>query len=54
MNVEFDKSESLNRPSWTSEESTGMFRAYKSRHTLSRGRFVLQKDYYENYSGKNK
>lgn len=38
---------SLDRPSWTSEQKTGNLEAYKHRHTVIRGRFVLQENYYE-------
>lgn len=46
-NIEFNESKSLSRPAWTSEQSTGMWEAYKHKHSLIRGRFVLQKNYYE-------
>jgi len=38
---------SLDRPAWTSEQKTGMFNAYKHKHSIIRGQFRLQKDYYE-------
>lgn len=38
---------SLDRVAWTSEQKTGMFEAYKHKHSIIRSRFVLQKDYYE-------
>ena len=37
---------SLNRPEWSSEQKTGNLEAYKHRHTIIRGRFVLQENYY--------
>jgi hypothetical protein len=44
--IEFNERESLNRPAWTSEQETGMFEAYKHKHTIVRGRFELLKNFY--------
>jgi hypothetical protein len=38
---------SLDRPAWTSEQKTGMFDAYKHKHSIIRGKFTLQENYYE-------
>lgn len=38
---------SLDRPAWTSTQETGMFEAYKHKHTLYRGSFVLLRDFYK-------
>jgi len=37
---------SLNRPSWTSEQSTGMFNAHRHKHAVERGKFKLGIDYW--------
>lgn len=42
---------SLNRPSWTSEQATGMFQAFKHKHSVERGKFMLSKDYYTHRFG---
>jgi hypothetical protein len=39
-----DEKASLNRPAWTSEQLTGMFEAYKHKHTNHRGKPIV-KDY---------
>lgn len=44
--IKFNERASLDRPAWTSEQETGMFRAYRHKHTIIRGRFVLLRDYY--------
>ena len=41
-----EKSESLNRPAWTSEYKTGMFFAYKHLHTGNRNVPVVR-EYFE-------
>jgi hypothetical protein len=46
MDVKFNDKKSLDRPAWTSEQSTGMFESYKHKHTIERGRFALLKNYY--------
>ena len=52
MKVKFEilfnqrESASLNRPAWTSEQSTGMFNAYKHKHTVERGRFKLIRNHW--------
>lgn len=38
--------DSLDRPAWTSDTDTGMFRAYEHKHTLYRGKFVLMRGFY--------
>lgn len=37
---------SLSRPSWTSTQSTGMFGAYRHKHSVERGKFRLGVDYW--------
>lgn len=37
---------SLDRPGWTSEESTGMFWAHRHKHSIVRGRFALMRDFF--------
>ena len=44
--VQFDESKSLDRPAWTSEQSTGMFEAYKHLHIVRKGKFELVKNYF--------
>jgi len=44
--IKFNEKASLDRPAWTSEDWTGMFDAYKHKHTIQRGRFVLLKNFY--------
>lgn len=41
------ESASLDRPAWTSTVETGMFYAYKHKHTVERGKFMVQKNYFE-------
>jgi len=38
---------SLDRPAWTSEQKTGSLQAYKHKHSIIRGKFTLQENYYE-------
>lgn len=45
--ITFNERESLNRPAWTSEQGTGNWNAYKHRHSIIKGKFVLQKDFYK-------
>lgn len=40
--------QSLDRPAWTSTQSTGMFNAHNHKHTIDRGEFSLKVDYYKN------
>jgi len=42
------ESASMNRPAWTSESNTGMFEAHKHKHSVERGKFKLQKNYWKN------
>lgn len=42
----FNERASLDRPAWTSEQETGMFDAYKHKHSVERGKFRLHKNYY--------
>lgn len=42
---------SLDRPAWTSTQSTGMFNAYRHKHTTLGGRFTLLRNYF-NRKGK--
>jgi hypothetical protein len=44
--ITLDYKASLNRPAWTSEQSTGMFQAYKHKHTSHRPNKPIIKDYY--------
>ena len=44
--IDFSEKASLDRPAFTSCQETGNFEAYKHRHSIIRGKFVLQKDYY--------
>ena len=44
--IKFNERASLDRPAWTSEQETGIWDAYKHKHTIVRGRFVLLRDYY--------
>ena len=37
---------SLDRPAWTSEQKPGNFNAYKHKHSIIRGKFVLQENHY--------
>lgn len=37
---------SLNRPSWTSTQATGIFNAHAHKHFVERGRFKLSVDYW--------
>lgn len=37
---------SLNRPAWTSEQSTGLFNAHAHKHSTERGRFKLSTNYW--------
>lgn len=45
--IQLNERASLDRPAWTSEQKTGNFESYKHRHTIIRGRFTLQENYYE-------
>ena len=47
MQVLLNERPSVDRPAWTSEQETGMFDAYKHKHSIVNGRFMLQKDYYK-------
>lgn len=38
---------SLNRPAWTSTDKTGLFDSHKYKHSIIRGKFSLQKDFFE-------
>ena len=42
-----DNPASLDRPAWTSESGTGMFEAYKHKHTATAGRTGVILGYYE-------
>ena len=44
--IKFNERASLDRPSWTSEQETGMWDAYKHKHTIIRGRFELVRNFY--------
>ncbi|MHA2087328.1 MAG: hypothetical protein ACW972_03565 [Promethearchaeota archaeon] len=44
---------SLNRPAWTSSDSTGQMEAYKHKHSIVKGKFLLDKNYYERHKGIN-
>lgn len=44
--INFIKSGSTDRPAWTSTDKTGLFEAYKHKHTIARGKFVLLENYY--------
>ena len=41
-----NESASLDRPSWTGSQETGMFDAYKHKHSIERGKFCLQRNYW--------
>jgi hypothetical protein len=41
-----NESASLDRPAWTSEPKTGMFKAYKHKHGIIRGAFRLVKNFF--------
>lgn len=45
--VLFNERESCDRPAWTSTEETGNLHAYKHKHTIQNGRFILILNYYE-------
>jgi len=42
-----DNPASLDRPAWTSESGTGMFEAYKHKHTVTTDRTGVILNYYE-------
>ena len=48
VQIGLNEKKSLDRPAWTSEQETGLFNAYKHKHTVNRGRFELIKNYYTN------
>ena len=48
VQIGLNERKSLDRPAWTSEQKTGMFQAYKHKHTINRGRFELMKNHYTN------
>lgn len=50
--IKFDEAASLSRPAWTSEHTTGNLEAYKHRHSIIRGCFVLQENYYIKNNGR--
>ncbi len=44
--IQYVMSASTDRPAWTSTAETGIFDAYKHRHSIEQGRFVLRKHYF--------
>ncbi len=52
MNLQYDTDRQgcaacLDRPAWTSEQKTGMFEAFKHRHTLTKDKTGVIKDFYK-------
>lgn len=45
--IKFSERASLDRPAWTSEQKTGNLQAYRHKHSIIRGKFQLQENYYE-------
>lgn len=41
---------SLDRPAWTSTDTTGLFDSHKHRHSIINGKFELQKGFFEKKS----
>jgi hypothetical protein len=52
MKLELNEKESLNRPAWTSETSTGNLTSFNHKHTVYQGHFVLVDDHYKKTNGK--